>query len=233
MQAIRPHLMASVPRLYEKIYARVLDSVRSGLRAAEADLRLGARRGRAVGRADDGRPARAAGAAAPARGGRPAGVRQARSAHRRAASASSSPAARRSRREIAKFFYAAGLPILEGYGLTETSPVIAVNTFEHHRLGTVGQADPRGRGQDRAGRRDPDPRPERHARLLQQAARPRRRRSTPRAGSTPATSACSTPTASSASPTGRRTSSSPRAARTSRRSRSRTWPRPASSSPAP
>ena len=141
MAEIRPTVMAAVPRLYEKIYARVLDTAVSGSpvkkriffwakrhaetwveytvarRKVPASLafkkRLGDRLVFAKLRARTGGRVRFF-----VSGGAPLNP------------------------DIAKFFHAAGLPILEGYGLTETSPVIACNTFEHLKLGTVGRPIP-------------------------------------------------------------------------------------------
>ncbi len=45
-------------------------------------------------------------------------------------------------RELAEWYAALGIRIHEGYGLTETSPVIAVNTPQAHKLGTVGKPLP-------------------------------------------------------------------------------------------
>ena len=44
--------------------------------------------------------------------------------------------------EIAKFFWALDIPILEGYGLTETSPIISTNPMLEARVGTVGRILP-------------------------------------------------------------------------------------------
>jgi long-chain acyl-CoA synthetase len=141
MQERRPTLMASVPRLYEKIYARVHETVRS---ASPVRRRLFAW-GKQVGedwadRVVDRRPVPPGLAIARRLADRLVFARlRARTGGRIrffiSGGAPLSP-------DIARFFFAAGMPILEGYGLTETSPVMAVNTFEHLKLGSVGRPIP-------------------------------------------------------------------------------------------
>ena len=43
---------------------------------------------------------------------------------------------------VAEFFFQEGVPLLQGYGLTESSPVISISTPTHYRIGTSGRALP-------------------------------------------------------------------------------------------
>jgi long-chain acyl-CoA synthetase len=44
--------------------------------------------------------------------------------------------------DLASIYIGAGIPIIQGYGLTETSPVISASMFEEYRIGTVGKPIP-------------------------------------------------------------------------------------------
>jgi long-chain acyl-CoA synthetase len=138
---IRPTVMASVPRMFEKVHARILDTVSASPLPRRLIFGLALKVGRAKARA--------------MLAGRPAPlfvrllhavtdplvfvkVRERLGGRLRFLISGGAPLSP----EIAEFFCAAGIRILEGYGLTETSPVIAVNTLDRTRIGTVGPIIP-------------------------------------------------------------------------------------------
>lgn len=139
MAEVQPTVMTSVPRLYEKLYAGVLQNA-TDAGGLKKQLVFWARR---IG--IDYAEKRVAGERIPAHLALQyriadrlvfSKVRQLVGGRMRFFVSGGAPLAP----VIAKFFYAAGMPILEGYGLTETSPVISVNTFGAIRFGTVGKA---------------------------------------------------------------------------------------------
>ncbi len=141
MLKARPTLVVAVPRFYEKMYARIHEQIRRASapkrRLVEWAIRIGTRvaqmkiRGQRV----------------------PLGLsclhtiakrlvfdqlKRAMGGRLRFMISGGAPLPK----ELARFFYAADILILEGYGLTETSPVIAVNAPGDFKFGTVGKVIP-------------------------------------------------------------------------------------------
>ena len=123
MQEARPTVITGVPRFYEKIHERILETVRasSPLRRAIFGwaLRAGSRN-RIADRLVFSK------------------LRERMGGRIRFCVSGGAPLPK----ALAEFFYSAGVLILEGYGLTETSPVITCNRLDRFRFGTVGLAIP-------------------------------------------------------------------------------------------
>ena len=138
---VRPHIMVNVPRVLEKIYAKVIDNVQASSSLKRKIFFWAVKVGKKYGRKKI--------------------LNQPISkllqfkrnlANKLVFSKVYAKTGGRVRfflcggaplsKDIGEFFYAIGLTVMEGYGLTETSPVITANTFENLKFGTVGKPIP-------------------------------------------------------------------------------------------
>ena len=137
MVELRPSLIVSVPRLFEKIYSRIFESVHQ----LSLFKRTMFRRGLAIGKRyvyatyidkNAGPLLRAQYAIADriifSK------LRRRFGGNLKLCCCGGAPLDQ----NINEFFWIIGIPIIEGYGLTETSPVLCINSFEELRFGSVG-----------------------------------------------------------------------------------------------
>jgi long-chain acyl-CoA synthetase len=141
LKEVRPHFICSVPRVFEKVYARVLAGVQAASPAKQRVFHWALGVGRRVSQhVREGKPLPLAlrlqhslasklvfGKLHAGLGGR-----------LRFCFSGGAPLSR----EIGEFFHAVGILILEGYGLTETCPILTANRARRYRFGTVGLAFP-------------------------------------------------------------------------------------------
>src|SRR4051794_38602801 len=135
LMATKPAYLPSVPRIFEKIYTLVTSSNDPEKNAAATQLGLKVRRMHAAGETVP-EPLQAAFDKADAE--LFANVRNIFGGNLKQATSGAAPISM----DILEFFYACGAPVLEGYGMTETSTVSTTSTVADHRLGTVGRALP-------------------------------------------------------------------------------------------
>ncbi|MXY99524.1 long-chain fatty acid--CoA ligase, partial [Candidatus Poribacteria bacterium] len=141
MKDVAPTVMLSVPRLYETMNERILRAVQEGSPLKQKIFHWGVSVGSAV-------------SSAIQQGRKPSAILQLQQGIADKLVFAKLKAATGGRlrffvsggaalpQSIAEFFHAAGILILEGYGLTETSPVISMNYPEKWKFGTVGTSVP-------------------------------------------------------------------------------------------
>jgi long-chain acyl-CoA synthetase len=133
LQRVRPHLFTAVPRVYEKVYDRIHDEVSKAPRWRQAIFKAAIRTALQAYRS----------------GSRGLAwsvydklvyskIRNAFGGRLRFSISGGAPLPV----FVGEFFHAVGVKVMEGYGLTETSPVIAVNTLDRCKVGTVGPVIP-------------------------------------------------------------------------------------------
>lgn len=139
--AVKPTVMTGVPRVYEKFHARVHEAVAAApairQRLFHWAVGVGLRRARTA------LAGRSASLSTRLQHGLAdrlvlSKVRGRLGGRLRFVVSGSAPLST----PIAEFFFAIGIPVVEGYGLTETSPTLTVNPLERPKLGTVGPALP-------------------------------------------------------------------------------------------
>jgi long-chain acyl-CoA synthetase len=141
MARVRPTVLTGVPRVYEKLQARIVDTAQAAGGAKAAVFRWAVNAGLVR-------------AKAVLRGRRPgpitslktvigdrlvfSAIREKFGGRLRFVASGSAPLTG----NVMEFFHAVGIPIIEGYGLTETAPILTFNPLHALRVGTVGRAIP-------------------------------------------------------------------------------------------
>ncbi len=141
LQEVKPTFLPSVPRIFEKIYTLAHGAIEAQppeeRARTEAAIELGKRVRDMLAR-EEAIPEELRTPFEEADEGLFKNVRAIFGGRMRQAATGAAPIAH----EILEFFWACGVPVLEGYGMTETSTIATASTIEDHRFGTVGRALP-------------------------------------------------------------------------------------------